>query len=622
MGSTQYEVYGLESCESQEGGFVVNATYTGAVGTFDIATTAIGLDRNASEMYHLSELEDSLPQGVMYEGCFNTNTLYRYVVYYTGDEVDAADSIVGMYKLFINARQVVDGNTLVYADKFTEFYFYGDEQDCPIGMVRFTLTIQFDSYPDEITWVLESLDGGPMWFRSRETSILPSGFQPSYYTPEFTNDTLFVDRCISFDVRYRFTISDYFGDGLESPGYYKITSNGVVIKQGGSFGISDSTDFYSNGEIIPPPTPAPFSPYPTAPFSSYPTNPSPTPGPTVTSSPTTETPAPVMPSPHLIYAPIATGPPPISFPVETRSPVGGTPVSFPDDPPRKAPTPVPWCFSGSTTVNVKSKGKTRMQDLNIGDEIAVGEKGVYEPVYSFGHYDPQGLAELLEIETTHLTTTATLLRVSHEHLIFVKKNGGVVAVPAASISVGDALVNFFGTDDESSKEMAIVKSVKPVFSVDGLYAPFTPSGKLLVNDGLLVSSFVALNGERAMSLGGVEVTHQWLAHSFEFPHRLFCYYNKKKCDVERYTSSGISMWVAAPLDAASWWLKMESLFWKDLLFFAFLVVLSCFNLFERILFRHHGVLALAGIICFERCYFAGRGQQPRKIEDNKTEQKH
>lgn len=248
-----------------------------------------------------------------------------------------------------------------------------------------------------------------------------------------------------------------------------------------------------------------------------------------------------------------------------------------------------------------------MKDLKIGDEIAVGA-GVCEAVYSFGHHDPKGSAKLLEIETLHRPTA---LRISHQHLVFVQKSGVVTAIPAASLSIGDALLLFGNTENESEPTIAIVQSVKPVFSADGLYAPFTPSGKLLVNGGLLVSSFVALNNEEAVSFFGVKFTHHWLAHSFELPHRLFCRY--KTCVEEQYTSAGISMWEAEPLKVALWWLDVESQGWKDLLFFGFLVLLGCFNALEYLLSSRGVILVLAGILCYER-YFTSKkqGQQAAK----------
>jgi hypothetical protein len=45
------------------------------------------------------------------------------------------------------------------------------------------------------------------------------------------------------------------------------------------------------------------------------------------------------------------------------------------------------CFSGSSTVQVHKKGQVALSPVQIGDLVHVGN-GKYEPVYSFGHYDP------------------------------------------------------------------------------------------------------------------------------------------------------------------------------------------------------------------------------------------
>merc|ERR1711971_228271 len=109
-----------------------------------------------------------------------------------------------------------------------------------------------------------------------------------------------------------------------------------------------------------------------------------------------------------------------------------------------------------------------MSELQIGDSIAVVANGNYEPVYSFGHRAPTAKSDnFVEIKTT----TGSGVKVSKEHLLFV---GDGKAVAAGSIKVGDRL----GDD-------AIVKSVKTVAIDDGLYAPFTPSGKYVVNGDIL-----------------------------------------------------------------------------------------------------------------------------------------
>ena len=220
-----------------------------------------------------------------------------------------------------------------------------------------------------------------------------------------------------------------------------------------------------------------------------------------------------------------------------------------------------------------------MRNLQIGDVIAV-ENGAFEPVYSFGQFEPDGQADFLEIKTDRST-----LQVSRQHLIFVVNRSGPTAVPSSSVQAGDHLV--FGGDS-----IAVVESIKAVFVTDGLFAPFTPSGKLVVNGGILVSSYIAFGGS-ALMIGGVEFSYQWLAHSFEFPHRVACYY-LGRCPVESYNDSGLSSWVAVPLELGLWLLDLEPCTTKNVILLTFLAVASVFSLVEFLLL--HAVLFLAGVV--------------------------
>lgn len=235
------------SCRTaNQGELIIEASHIGEIDAFDIVVAAIGFGPDTLDIYHVPGNNSLSPQSVTYQACFQSHTLYGYAVFYNNNG-DAFS--YGEYQLFVNGRQIVNGNTSIYNDKSTEFYFYGDEEDCPTGEVRFTLTIQFDPIASGISWKLESLDDDPsaLVLDSKET-IFPLG--PTYNS-DFDNDSLFVDRCILPNVRYRFTIEDTFDDGLEYPGY-EITSNGVVLKQGGKFRGSESIDFVNSAvDVIP-----------------------------------------------------------------------------------------------------------------------------------------------------------------------------------------------------------------------------------------------------------------------------------------------------------------------------------------------------------------------------------
>lgn len=237
-----------------------------------------------------------------------------------------------------------------------------------------------------------------------------------------------------------------------------------------------------------------------------------------------------------------------------------------------------------------------MRDLKIGDQIAVGAGGVYEPVYSFGHYEPNGLPKhFLELFTNRTTS----LQISPDHLVFVynpnkktwRGGGEVSAVPAASVRVGDLLV----FDDNN--QAALVEAVKPLSARKqdmGLYSPFTPSGKFLANEGLLVSSFVGFDPSYNTNKKSTEAEtmldflsshhYHWLAHMFEFPHRVACYY-LSSCPKETYTTNGLSTWVAWPLKMALGWMNCKSILLKATLLAAFVCVCTIFTVLEHVLFQ-------------------------------------
>lgn len=58
INDTSNPLYGiprrLTPCGAEDGSFVIEATYTGEKGTFDIATTVLGKDKDTDEVYHLS----------------------------------------------------------------------------------------------------------------------------------------------------------------------------------------------------------------------------------------------------------------------------------------------------------------------------------------------------------------------------------------------------------------------------------------------------------------------------------------------------------------------------------------------------------------------------------------
>lgn len=211
------------------------------------------------------------------------------------------------------------------------------------------------------------------------------------------------------------------------------------------------------------------------------------------------------------------------------------------------------CFSGTTFVSVAGKGKVEMKDLLIGDLVHVGD-GKFEPVYSFGHYQPSQRASFLRIQTV-----TTFFEVSEDHLIFTSTRG---TIPANLLVVGDKLL-------DSTLTAVIIDSITVVTS-KGVFAPFTASGKLIVGD-VLASSFIAFDNHERLRIGPLEVSHQWVAHTFEFPHRVYC--NRWNCAGETYDSMGINEQFTSSIWVTEWILGQQTFLRYLLLCIVFVVLL-------------------------------------------------
>lgn len=242
------------------------------------------------------------------------------------------------------------------------------------------------------------------------------------------------------------------------------------------------------------------------------------------------------------------------------------------------------CFSGDSKVEVKGRGVVPMRDLQIGDMIRTGTKQNkgFEHVYGFGHYAPHTVGNFLEVHASSFDS-ATSLKISSTHMLHVISRG---FIPAEALAPGDQL---FGNHTNWTV-LSIQKSGK---ASTGLYAPFTPSGTLMV-DGIVASSFVAMamrstaDKENASILvlscsRMVQLSHQWIAHSFEFPHRVVCHY-LGQCPNEAYDEHGISTWVSVPHQAAQWLLSDEgSTIGKNILWMVLILILLVFTGVERCL---------------------------------------
>mmetsp|Transcript_27719 Transcript_27719/g.42204 ORF Transcript_27719/g.42204 Transcript_27719/m.42204 type:complete len:728 (-) Transcript_27719:46-2229(-) len=194
------------------------------------------------------------------------------------------------------------------------------------------------------------------------------------------------------------------------------------------------------------------------------------------------------------------------------------------------------CFSSENRAELATGEMKRFDQLQLGDEVLT-QKG-FESIYSFGHYNPKEQAEFIQLRPSRIELSST-------HLVFLQDGR---AVPAEVVEVGDILM---------SGEMV---TGKRYVTRQGLYAPFTASGTIIAN-GQVASSFVSLQATPELVVKGwsTGISHQWMAHAFEVPHRLWCLMTTTMggggCLKESYTPEGISTWVSGPLKFFTWFVN-------------------------------------------------------------------
>lgn len=257
------------------------------------------------------------------------------------------------------------------------------------------------------------------------------------------------------------------------------------------------------------------------------------------------------------------------------------------------------CFSGDSMVQLQDESVISMNDLKIGDYVADGS-GSYSRVYSFGHYSKGMEGRYLQL---HMKDSNQPLEISHDHMVFV---GPSRAVPANSVSVGDHLQLSSGKKAEVTKIVTVTKQ--------GAFAPFTESGSIVVN-GVIASSYAAVNGNENIMIGGVKVvSHHWAAHLFQAPHRLVC--AMMTCENESYNEEGMSFWIAGPLKVALWFIDQNEVVKASLLFPVIPLLLLC-TLAEMLVSSSVGValLVLAATLKTKGAVFGGSRKGVKSSSD-------
>lgn len=109
------------------------------------------------------------------------------------------------------------------------------------GLVIEVLT---DNYSGETNWEVKNVCSGQTVQQKDQT---------------YTNNKLFVhEYCVASSQEYSFTITDSYGDGIccsYGNGSYKVTFGSTVVKEGGQFSSSETTNFGSCGTSSPTTSP-------------------------------------------------------------------------------------------------------------------------------------------------------------------------------------------------------------------------------------------------------------------------------------------------------------------------------------------------------------------------------
>eukprot|EP00547_Thalassionema_nitzschioides_P001657 CAMPEP_0194213010 /NCGR_PEP_ID=MMETSP0156-20130528/13290_1 /TAXON_ID=33649 /ORGANISM="Thalassionema nitzschioides, Strain L26-B" /LENGTH=786 /DNA_ID=CAMNT_0038940951 /DNA_START=199 /DNA_END=2559 /DNA_ORIENTATION=+ len=171
-------------------------------------------------------------------------------------------------------------------------------------------------------------------------------------------------------------------------------------------------------------------------------------------------------------------------------------------------TPAVFCISGRMKVALSNGESKQVQDLQIGDMAQV-DSSSFEPIVMFGHYDKNIMATYHKLKLDD----GTVLEISEHHLIYIA-GGNDPPVPVSTLRVGQQL---------QCGRRIINQSI--INHQKGAYAPWTPSGKLMIEKKVLVSTYVTLQPGKTYVLGWW--SYQFLAHAMTVPLRRFLFWINK-----------------------------------------------------------------------------------------------
>lgn len=226
-----------------------------------------------------------------------------------------------------------------------------------------------------------------------------------------------------------------------------------------------------------------------------------------------------------------------------------------------------------------------MKDLQVGDRVLTAGN-TYQPIYSFGHYNPVRTAEFRQVHTKD-----SVIEMTAEHLVFLKDQAHPVR--ADSVRVGDELLGHEGNTQTITDIRTIQRR--------GLYTPFTPDGTIVV-DGIVASSYVSLQaGNSFLEMkGGLQLPlsmHDYI-HMGMSPMRMVCLgVYPHYC--HSLNEEGIPPYVALSIDVTNWVNEQHGLV-QALLLAAFLLVYVPLVVIEAIFGSSNALLAIFAFAAVNR----------------------
>eukprot|EP00929_Paragymnodinium_shiwhaense_P045078 TRINITY_DN23074_c0_g1_i1.p1 TRINITY_DN23074_c0_g1~~TRINITY_DN23074_c0_g1_i1.p1 ORF type:complete len:395 (-),score=45.05 TRINITY_DN23074_c0_g1_i1:209-1318(-) len=135
------------------------------------------------------------------------------------------------------------------------------------------------------------------------------------------------------------------------------------------------------------------------------------------------------------------------------------------------------CFPGHAVVDVKGIGRVAVREVEIGQHVLVERPGnvlAYEPVLDYIHAGTETAAEFVTI-----LHSRGELPMSANHIVFVITARGLrVNKPASDLQIGDKVA--LPGNEFTADVIALRKDV----GKNGMFAPLTASGTILVNEAL------------------------------------------------------------------------------------------------------------------------------------------